>query len=132
MYVPGGEPVCYQGILERDILAECSPVPEVTVADHALRGILRHTHQAICPDDPSVCQYHGRTHDHSGTDLPDIHHRLNGSSHKRHDDSRFSTVHRVYELSRIIGGMFAGLYIHPAVDQLYRTGQSKRVNKHIY
>ena len=39
MYVPGSEPVRYQGILEGDILAQCPYLPEVTVADHALRGI---------------------------------------------------------------------------------------------
>ena len=99
MYVPGSEPVRYQGILEGDILAQCPYLPEVTVADHALRGIFRHTHQAVRPDDPSVCQYHGRTYNHSGVDLPDIHHRLDGNSHKRHDDNRIRIVHRVYELS---------------------------------
>ena len=132
MYVPGSEPVRYQGILEGDILAQCPYLPEVTVADHALRGIFRHTHQAVRPDDPSVCQYHGRTYNHSGVDLPDIHHRLDGNSHKRHDDNRIRIVHRVYELPRTVGGMPSGLYIHPVVGQLYRIGQSTGMNKHIY
>ena len=92
------------------------------LADHAVRGVLRGIHQAVRPDDPSVCQYHGRTYDHPRPHLPDLYHGIDGVVGEFRNDDRFGAVLRVHELSGIAGGLSASIYIHIIVSQLYRFG----------
>lgn len=73
-------------------------------------------------DDPSVCQYHGRTYDHPRPHLPDLYHGIDGVVGEFRNDDRFGAVLRVHELSGIAGGLSASIYIHIIVSQLYRFG----------
>ena len=84
--------------------------------------VFRRIHQAVCLDDPSVCQYHGRTYDHPRPHLPDLYHGIDGVVGKFRNDDRFGAVLRVHELSGIAGGLSASIYIHIIVSQLYRFG----------
>ena len=122
MYVYRCQPVCDKGILERDILAQSADLPETAVTDHALCRVFRRIHQAVRPDDPSVCQYHGRTYDHPRPHLPDLYHGIDGVVGEFRNDDRFGAVLRVHELSGIAGGLSASIYIHIIVSQLYRFG----------
>ena len=122
MYVYRCQPVCDKGILERDILAQSADLPETAVTDHALCRVFRRIHQAVCLDDPSVCQYHGRTYDHPRPHLPDLYHGIDGVVGEFRNDDRFGAVLRVHELSGIAGGLSASIYIHIIVSQLYRFG----------
>ena len=106
------QPVCDKGILERDILAQSADLPETAVTDHALCRVFRRIHQAVCLDDPSVCQYHGRTYDHPRPHLPDLYHGIDGVVGEFRNDDRFGAVLRVHELSGIAGGLSASIYIH--------------------
>ena len=122
MYVYRCQPVCDKGILERDILAESTDLSETAVANHAFCRVFRRIHQAVRPDDPSVCQYHGRTYDHPRPHLPDLYHGIDGVVGEFRNDDRFGAVLRVHELSGIAGGLSASIYIHIIVSQLYRFG----------
>ena len=95
---------------------------ETAVANHAFCRVFRRIHQAVRPDDPSVCQYHGRTYDHPRPHLPDLYHGIDGVVGEFRNDDRFGAVLRVHELSGIAGGLSASIYIHIIVSQLYRFG----------
>ena len=109
-------------VLERDILAESTDLSETAVANHAFCRVFRRIHQAVRSDDPSVCQYHGRTYDHPRPHLPDLYHGIDGVVGEFRNDDRFGAVLRVHELSGIAGGLSASIYIHIIVSQLYRFG----------
>ena len=92
MYVYRCQPVCDKGILERDILAESTDLSETAVANHAFCRVFRRIHQAVRPDDPSVCQYHGRTYDHPRPHLPDLYHGIDGVVGEFRNADRFGAV----------------------------------------
>ena len=121
---PGGANIT-GNIAVTAVLAGCTfiaDLPETAVTDHALCRVFRRIHQAVCLDDPSVCQYHGRTYDHPRPHLPDLYHGIDGVVGEFRNDDRFGAVLRVHELSGIAGGLSASIYIHIIVSQLYRFG----------
>ena len=121
MYVIGCH-LLRQRNIGRDILAQSADLPETAVTDHALCRVFRRIHQAVCLDDPSVCQYHaGHTIILALTCL--ILSRYRWVVGEFRNDDRFGAVLRVHELSGIVSSLLASLYFHPAVGQLYRIGK---------
>lgn len=100
-------------------------VVESAGTDDAVHRVLRHLHQAVCPDDPFVCQHAGRTRSHACTDRTDFHLCQHGAGPERHTDFRISCVQPVHECPRTAGSLYPGLRIYHAVGRIYRTGTGR-------
>ena len=93
------------------------PVPFMPVIE-----FIRHIHQAIRPDDPTLRQHGGRPCGHPLLSVHRLRDGRDGSRDERLDDGGFGAVYDIHECAGGPGGLPAGLRLHHAVGSLHRTG----------
>ena len=88
MFILCRQYVCKQALLERNIVASCSGISEISDTIDADDRDLRNVYQTIFIDGQIVCEYNGRACDDSWTGVGNICDSKTGTCNQRLDDDR--------------------------------------------
>ena len=102
-------------------LARCAVMAEGAAAHYAGHRVRESVYQTFCIDDPSLCKYHGRACDCTGTHHHHFHDGEPRQHHQHIHDSRFRDFHDFHLFCGAAGGLYPGLCIHTSLCGLHRS-----------